>query len=397
MEMNATSRPYPPSGFCAVPRATTAHPPRILFAISSLSAGGAERILSAIANAWADAGWQIGVMTLAGCEQDHYGLHPAVVRIPLALLFPSHSPWRRVSANLQRSLAIRKSVRGFAPDCVVSFIDQTNVRVLAALTGCRIPVVVSERVDPRYHDIGRIWSWARRVLYRRAAKVVVQTESVAEWARGFLAPAKVTVIPNFVALPACELTARQRDAGTILAVGRLVAQKGFDLLLRAFAATGLANAGMRLTILGEGPERRHLEQEALALGISTSVDMPGIVATPGNWMARCTIFVLPSRFEGFPNALLEAMALGCAVIAANCPSGPATLIKDGDNGLLVPAEDITALTAALARLAGDPERRLQLGRRALAVRDEYALEAVLACWEDLLMQTIGGHRAAHRD
>jgi glycosyltransferase involved in cell wall biosynthesis len=112
--------------------------------------------------------------------------------------------------------------------------------------------------------------------------------------------------------------------------------------------------------------------------------MPGIVDEPAGWMYRAGLFVLPSRFEGFPNALLEAMACGCAVVSADCPSGPAEIIRHGENGLLVPREDVDALAAAMGRLMDDEGLRSSLGRKAVEVRSRFAQKAVMAQWDDLI-------------
>jgi glycosyltransferase involved in cell wall biosynthesis len=365
-------------------------PPSVLLVVSSLSAGGAERVISELANAWADRDWRIGVLTISGRGSDHYRLHPDVARIALDLLWDSRSLGQSIAANVRRSRAIRQAVRGFGPDVVLSFIDQTNVRVLAALLGSRIPVVVSERSIPGRHRIGRVWELARRLLYPLADRVVVQTESVAAWARGFLPARKVEVIPNFVrALPAVAGFG-QRDPDAVLAVGRLGVEKGFDLLLNGFAASGLMAQGARLTILGEGPERARLEGLARELGIAEAVALPGIVPNPECWMARCALFVLPSRYEGFPNALIEAMAVGSAVVAADCPSGPRELVRDGENGLLVAPEDTDALAGALVRLMNDAALRRRLGDRAAEVRQRYAREAILDRWQGVMLNCIAG-------
>ncbi len=339
-----------------------------------------------LANAWAEQGWAVGVLTLSHPGTDHYRLHPSVERIALDVIWDSANLWQSIHGNLRRSRMIRRAVRRFHPHVVVSFIEQTNVRMLAALLGTGTPVIVSERIDPRRHQVTRAWQFARRMLYPLASRVVVQTESVAQWARGFVSAGRVCVITNFVRTLPEPPDPGQRSTDGILAVGRLDRQKGFDLLLRAFAASGLAARGGRLTILGEGPEREPLASLARQLGIESAVSMPGIVNDPENWMARCAVFILPSRYEGFPNALLEAMAMGCAVIAADCDSGPREIIRDGEDGLLVPVEDVDALASALARLMDDADLRARLGREAVKVRHRFAKEALLRRWEDLIRE-----------
>jgi len=361
---------------------------RILFAVSSLGSGGAERVIVEIASALARAEQSVGVLTLSGAEGDHYALPPGTERIALDLLGESASLVEGLIANQERIRQIRRRALEFRPDVVVSFVEQMNVKVLAALAWAAVPVIVSERIDPRRHRVGSMWTLARRLLYPRAARVVVQTESVAHWARGFIRTDRVRVIPNFVrdlpGAPAWE----ERATTELLAVGRLDEQKGFDVLLRAFAASGLAAHGSRLTILGEGPQRPVLERLAADLGLAEAVSMPGVVKEPERWMARCAVFVLSSRYEGFPNVLLEAMAMGCAVIATDCDSGPREIVDDGVNGVLVPPEDPDALAAALVRLMHDAELRRDLGDRASDVRQRFAKPAILQQWEGLIREVV---------
>jgi GalNAc-alpha-(1->4)-GalNAc-alpha-(1->3)-diNAcBac-PP-undecaprenol alpha-1,4-N-acetyl-D-galactosaminyltransferase len=362
---------------------------RVLWAVSSLSAGGAERMICELTNAFAERGHSVGVLTLSESGSDHYHLDSRVVRIALDIIWDSRSFWQSVAGNLRRSWMIRQAVCRFEPDVVVSFIEQTNVRVLAALLGTGIPVIASERIDPRRHAVGRAWEWARRLLYPRARCVVVQTEVVGQgWARRFLPPTKVAVIPNFVrALPA-PAPVSEREGGLVLAVGRLDRQKGFDLLLHAFASSGLVARESRLTILGEGSERQALASLARQLGIEDLVSMPGIIKDPEAWMARCALFVLPSRYEGFPNALLEAMAMSCPVIAVDCDSGPREIIRDGENGLLVPVEDSGALARAMDRLMEDAALRERLSANAFEVRERFAKETIVRQWRDLIEEVL---------
>jgi len=358
-----------------------------LLAVSSLSAaGGAERVISEMANWWADHGRQVGVLTLESRFIDHYRLHPDVERIPFGWRIPRtrlHIPAQFVKDQFMlRELALH-----FNPDVLVSFLDKINIRMLFALAGARVPIVVSERIDPRYHQIGSSWSLARRLLYPFAKALVVQTNSVTEWADRVVLHYRVRVVPNFVRAvpgPKESTTEEERIQPLILAVGRLDRQKGHDVLIRAFARTGAGKNGWHLAILGDGPERSNLEKLASDLGIGNAVSLPGIVKEPADWLYKSDFFVLSSRYEGFPNALLEAMACGCAVIAADCPSGPADIIRHDENGLLVPTENIEALSAAMVRLMGDGDLRTRLGHKALEVRSRFSQGKIMAKWDDLI-------------
>ena len=266
------------------------------------------------------------------------------------------------------------------PDAVISFIDQINVYVLIATMGLGLPIIVSERVDPRHYHIGKMFEWLRRQLYPRAAALVVQTKSVATWASPYAKPDRISVIPNPVRMIPQGVAAAQRQK-RIVAMGRFDCQKGFDILLRAFAkACGDGLTGWKLTILGDGRERPALESLAAELNIQHLVDMPGRVQNPESWLQESAIFVLSSRFEGFPNALIEAMSCGMSRVVVDCPSGPADIVEDGANGLLVPPQDEAKLAQGIMKLAADEALRQALGSRAAEIVHR-SLAQVMAQWE----------------
>ncbi len=162
-------------------------------------------------------------------------------------------------------------------------------------------------------------------------------------------------------------------------------QKGFDLLISAVASLYPKYPEWQLVIVGEGPERPALERQAARLGLANVVHFPGWVSQPYDYYHTAGVFVLSSRFEGFPNALLEAMAAGCAVVATDCPSGPKSIVSHGVNGLLVPSGDPQALALALGRLLADEGERARFGLAARGVLDRFAPGEVLPQWSRLFM------------
>ncbi len=359
---------------------------RLQFVIHSLNLGGAQRVVSTLANHWAGQGWDVGIVTLDD-GASFYTLDERIRVQGLDLRRDSSSPLQAVCNNVRRLRTLRRVVVNNRPDVVVAFVDQTNMLALLALAGSGLPVVVSERTDPRRHDIGRVWSGLRRLTYPLARALVVQTTSI----RDFF-PARVrrktVIIPN-------PLTpAGQDGAGAlpalprpcVVAMGRLGREKGFDLLLAAFARVAGAHPAWHLVILGEGRERAALQAQRAALGLEQRIHLPGAVSPASAALQQADAFVLSSRREGFPNALLEAIACGLPAIATTCSSGPAEIVHDGENGLLVPSEDPASLAAALDRLLGDAALRARLGRAAAAAVKPYALETIAARWETLLEQ-----------
>jgi glycosyltransferase involved in cell wall biosynthesis len=375
--------------------------PRVTCVISALSVGGAERILTALADRWAAMGWSVTILTFAGPVTGRFFRpDPRVQERQLDLLATSRSPLSAIPRNLGRLLRLRRAIAATQPDAVLSFMDRTNVLTLLATVGQPWPVVVAERSAPEVGP-GRAWGVLRRLAYPRAARVVVQTTSARASLPVRLQP-KLAVIPNPaldagtaepVGAPVADPGGRAADGraedddpdGRIVALGRLVPAKGFDLLLRAFAIVQAAQPASRLEIWGEGPDRTRLGALSRELGIADAVELPGETRSPATALARGCVFVLASRHEGFPNVLVEAMAQGIAVVAFDCRHGPAEIIRDGVDGALVPAGDVTALAAAILDMLTDPARRARLGSHAVEVRERFALERIGPMWDELLL------------
>jgi GalNAc-alpha-(1->4)-GalNAc-alpha-(1->3)-diNAcBac-PP-undecaprenol alpha-1,4-N-acetyl-D-galactosaminyltransferase len=263
---------------------------------------------------------------------------------------------------------------------------------LAATRAMGTPVIVAERIDPRAEPISRFWAGTRRLLYPHADGIVVQTPEVRDWALRFVPADKVHVIPNPVLT--CDLDSCQESGATpdwlekagpkIFAAGRLTRQKGFDVLLRAVAACRAEHPEWWLIILGEGEERSALQEQARRLGIGSAVTLPGYVDGVSRLLRRGDLFVLSSRYEGFPNVLLDAMMCGLPVIATDCPSGPRRIIRDGVDGLLVEPGNVDALTAAMKRLIETPELRKRLASRSVEVRERFSVPGMMQQWDALL-------------
>lgn len=359
---------------------------RLTLIISSLSSGGAERVMTILANYWARKGWQITLLTFDdGAIPPFYKLDSGIKHVPLDLAGESANPFTASRNNLRRVRALRSAIRESRPRCVLSFLDQVNVLTLLAARGLRIPVVVTEQIYPPSHNIGRTWNILRNRTYPEADRVVGVTARVLSHFSPRI-QARARVIPNPVLLsrfgeqPAEDLLNRP----ALLAIGRLDWQKGYDLLLKAFARLKERHANWSLTVLGEGPLRQELETLRQRLGLADRVHFRGRATDPSAFLRQADIFVMASRFEGFPMALGEAMACGLPVIATDCPSGPAEMIRDGVDGVLVPNEDVEALASAMDHLMADEAQRHRLGSRASEVTERFGLEKVMRMWEELL-------------
>ena len=339
-------------------------------------------------------GHSVSVITLSSKKTDFYVLPDQIARVALDLVGESRTTLQAIRNNLRRLKALRQAIVSIRPDVVISHIDQMNVLTLLALMGTGYPVVAIEHNDPTTHLRSRVWHKLRRLTYPRTARVVSVSHGVDRYF-SWLPESKRTVIHNPVNpaagnhQPATTLpTDLAPNQNLITAMGRLTYQKGFDLLLQAFEKIADAHPHWQLMILGEGELRKDLERQRDELGLTKRVHFPGLVVNPFPVLQSSSLFVMASRYEGFPCALLEAMACGLPVVYTNCPSGPSEIIREGIDGLLVPNGDVAALSAAMDRLMSDVAERQCLGSRGPEVLERFGSDKVIAQWEALFARIV---------
>lgn len=379
---------------------TSASPLKVLFLINSLAGGGAERVMASI---------------LAGSHGRFAGDRFALALLddePDAYALPPWLPVFRLSSggSLPRGFRqVRALVRRERPSLIVSFLTRANV--IAAVVGRleRTPVVLSERVNTSAHlQHARLSRLLVRLSYGRADRVIAVSQGVADdLAANFaVSKSKLRVIANpvdFDAIRARALLpeALPADRPFLVAVGRLTATKNMTLLLRGYAASGIAS---HLVILGEGPERAMLEAEARTLGVEDRVSLPGFVANPSAVVAKALAYVSTSNGEGFPNALVEAMALARPVIATNCASGPSEILADRARetvpstlntpfGKLIPVNDQTALVDALRWAQGlSATEREEIGGKGAERAEEYGVDVAVERYWHVFDEVAAGKR-----
>ncbi|MDC0115844.1 glycosyltransferase, partial [Methylophilaceae bacterium] len=297
---------------------------KLLVFIHSLSSGGAERVTSNLANYWAEKGWDISIVTITGCELDFYQLHPSIHRVALSLDKDSTNLFESIKNNYCRIKALRNILKQQKPVVALAMMSTSSILLALASKGLNIPVLGSERVHPPMWPLGRIWEWLRRISYGQLDAVITLSVESASWLKKQTNVKKVIIIPNAVAYPIAAYKPKFSPKTSndycfsLIAVGRLAPQKGFERLLCAFAELAPRFPDWHLTILGEGDARDALEKLRLKLDLEKCVLLPGVVGNLGEWYESADLFVMTSLFEGFPNTLTEAMAYGLPVVSVDC-------------------------------------------------------------------------------
>lgn len=364
-----------------------AAPRRILFVINSLAGGGAERVMTTLlrhSSAWRGR----YEMSLALLDNEPCAYDP-----------PDWMTVHRLDADfsLIRSISrLRALVRRTKPDIVLSFLTRANVAACAAVTGTGIPFIISERVNTLAHlpsgMAGLIGRAMVRLAYPRAEHVIAVSQGVADdLVEHFgVQRARISVLSNPVDGDAIRIRAAAQDNRLpaepyVVAMGRLVPNKNFALLIDAFAAAAIPE---RLVIFGDGPERAALERRIATLGMTERILLAGFSDNPFPAIAAARCYVLPSNAEGFPNGLVEAMTLGVPVISTDCPSGPSEILAArapgrtagldmAAHGLLVPCDDRNALADGLRRMQ-DAGLRDHYAEAARTRAEDFAVAAAVA-------------------
>ncbi len=337
--------------------------PVVALFMPSLRGGGAERVLVDLAAGIARRGFPVDVVVLNLEGAVHTDLGEGVNLVDL----------QRTRAAVALP-ALVSYLRRRRPFVLLSTLEHTNVLAVMATRMVGGIRVVLREANTLQEDLaseglkGRGVRFAMRSAYRAANGIIAVSEGVA---RGLvevlgLAPEKISVIASPVITERLRAGAKEEadhpwlgDGGSpvIIGVGRLSQQKGFDVLIRAFAKLREKMA-CRLVIFGEGPLRDELTELANRHGVAEHVDLPGFTDKPFAHMAAADLFVLSSRWEGLPNVLIQAMAVGAKVVSTDCPSGPSEVLDEGDLGELVPVDDADALAAAMGRALGQPRKVL---------------------------------------
>lgn len=353
---------------------------KLLVTIGSLSAGGAERVLSILSKSFADA-----------FDEVHYVIwHNIPIFYKLDYRVQVHvlddSP--DISRRYCDIISFRRLVKRIRPDIVLSFLTPYNMLVCVACIGLKVKLVVAERNDPNYLKGGKFMKWVRNILYRRADGLLAQTEYSKSCYTGRLNRI-CTIIPNPVIMKLEHVGAALNTGkeNKIVSIGRLDLQKDQATLIAAFSLFLKKHPGWTLEIYGEGPLRQELESQVRRLSIEGKVLLPGTSNHIRDCMKSAQFFVLSSIAEGMSNALIEAMCLGLPVISTKV-AGADDLIEDGINGYIVGVKDISSMAEKMSTLADDPVLQYDLGAKASMLYEKLNVDIIGQHWTKYLFSII---------
>lgn len=328
---------------------------KIVLVIPTLKQGGAERVISELANEWARNGHDVYLILLSSYPR-FYPLSELITVYELS--FENSSKMGKIKSEISTLFKLRKLLIALGPDFVLSFMDKYNILTLIATRFSTLNIFISDRSSPAKKNPLYIEA-LKIVFYRFATGIIAQTEIAKESLLTKIHNHNISVIPNPIRhIREMPLLPREK---IILNIGRLIPQKGQELLLSIFSR--ISDQRWKLVILGEGPFRSQLEHQAKELEISDRVLMPGSLANLDDWLAKSSIFAFTSLSEGFPNSLAEAMSAGLACISFDCVAGPSDLIVDGDSGFLIPIGNEVIFLEKLNDLIGDETLLIRIGQR----------------------------------
>lgn len=354
---------------------------RISFVIGALTAGGAERVVTTLSNQLIEK-YEVHIIILTKCKP-FYSLNENVKLFYCREQFqPSSSVSQAIKANYTLYKTISKYLKKERIDLVIGFITSANILAILASRKNNIPCIISERNYPKKSNTQFQWRFLRKLLYKKADFLVVQTDEIKKHFESIVNTNKIIILNNPISPELTE--ARDPDfvkENIILNIGRLTNQKAQDLLIKAFG--NLSNDNWKLVIIGKGEKLKEYEKLIKSLKLDDKVELLGQQKDIANFYNKSKIFAFTSIFEGSPNALIEAMHFGLPCVSTDCPTGPSELINHGFSGYLLPIGDQKKLELHLSELITNENLRDEFGKNAIKSVESYKAESISAEWSQV--------------
>ena len=355
---------------------------KLLFYINTIRHGGAERVLTQLAKMFSMEGNKV-ILVTSYFADDEYGLYEGIERICLENSKLNES---KIKRNVTRILKLRKILKEEKPDAVISFMKEPNFRTIIASIGLPNKVITSVRNDPNREYSGFIGTLVGKIILPLSNGCIFQTKDAQQWFPKKLIK-KSCIIFNAVDESFYNV---QKDFGeNIVSVGRLSKQKNFKMLIEAFSQIKDQFCNVNLEIYGKGEEEEELLTLIKQLNLIDRVKLKGISDNIPNVLKKAKLFVLSSDYEGMPNCLMEAMAVGVPCIATNCPcGGPRALICNDINGILIPINDKECMSNAIFSVLNNESMAHTLGENARKKAEEFHPDIIFKQWKSFIERVI---------
>ena len=353
----------------------------------SLNKGGAERVITNLCNEYlVKEGNRVTIITCINM-QPQYSLNSRICHICL-----DNDSLQKNQNKIQRFIRRRKSLIKILdcnkPDILLCILPEPSFLALSCKRQFTFPMVVSVRSDPAMEYTFFPYKILMNYFYPQADGLIMQTKEAKEYFSNRIQE-KAIVIPNPINMDAVRHSFEGTRRREIVAVGRLVPEKNYPLLIKAFNKISSKYPEYKLIIYGEGPLRKQLEEMICGMDLEGKIILAGQRDNIFDLLYQSEMFVMTSSHEGMPNALMEAMALGLPVISTDCPcGGPRFLIQNEENGLLVPLRNEDALIQAIERLLENPDFGMQLGKQAEKIVNRLDPQKIYKMWDDYINRIV---------
>ena len=353
--------------------------------IGGLSGGGAERVVCNLANYMINHGHKVDILNMTE-DTPAYELNSEVTRYCLK---KKGEELGKISSLTTRIKRLKKYIKSNNTDCYLVFLPITTILLFIFKRLIKVPIIASERANPESYSKS-IQCFLKKCA-ESADGYVFQTEDAQKWYADSCRKTITQVIPNAINEEFIGKKYEGERKKVIVAAGRMNAQKNFGLLLRSFANIADEFPDYKLKILGDGALLQNYKELAVSLGIGDRVEIPGHVNNVGEHIKDASLFVLSSNYEGMPNALMEAMALGLPCVSTKCPcGGPAFLIQHGENGLLVEVGNEEQMTDAIRQVLSDRQLAEKIGDNASKICETLAPDKIYGQWENFILSIANG-------
>lgn len=362
---------------------------KILMLVPSMGSGGAERVMATLANELSERGYDIVIMTLTS-GISFYSLKSQVKLIGAGFSINRKNmftkAWGMLLNGIKAVFFIKKFVKSWEPDLILSFLTHTNILALILnLLNPRIPLIISERAEPRERSFHL--KLVTKYFYQTANYLVCQSEVVTDFFTR-RAQKKIRIIPNPINIDSVILEEPKKRRKAIIGIGRLFPQKNFSLLINSFNDIKNVFPEHVLEIYGEGYLRDELQNQINNLGLQNRVFLMGRKKNVMKYVYDAQLFVMSSNFEGFPNALIESMASGLPVISTDFSSGIAREIIRDENGLVVPVGNQKEMSSAIRTILSDNSKRKNMGLNNRKIINTLSTNKVVDMWTKLFDDVI---------